>query len=59
MEDKSSQKEEIDALKSIYEENDIFTIDHINNSGSFYVKFETESKDQVYTLNFSKFNFIS
>jgi hypothetical protein len=57
MDDKSAQEEEICALKSIYEENDIFTIDEADNIGSFYVKLETESKDQFYTLNFGNYIF--
>jgi hypothetical protein len=52
MDDNLAQEEEINALKSIYQENDIFLIDESKNSGVFYVKLETE---QFYTLNFSKY----
>ncbi len=54
MDDKSAQEDEILALKSIYEENDIFSIDENNKSGKFYVKIEAPL-NQYFTLNFSNY----
>ncbi len=50
MDDKSAQEDEIFALKSIYEENDIFIFDDQKRTGSFYVKHEPPN--ECFNLNF-------
>lgn len=53
-EDKEAQKDEILALKSIYEENDLLNFDSNSNKGVFYVKI---ASNQLFQLNFGKFPF--
>ena len=48
--DQSAQDDEILALKSIYEENDLFYYDEVKKSGKFYVKFENPD----FNLHFGK-----
>jgi hypothetical protein len=46
MDDKSSQEDEISALKSIYEENDIFYFDNEKNSGKFFIKYDSQPNEK-------------
>lgn len=50
-EDKSAQEEEIMALRSIYEEEDMFSFDSTNNAGTFYVKI-TAPESTSFNLKF-------
>ena len=52
MGDKSAQDDEILVLKSIYEENELFSFDEQTNSGKFYVKI-TRSDSQMFSIDFS------
>lgn len=58
MDDKSLREDEILAIKSIYEEEDIFSYDDDNLSGNFFVKFESPTQFQLllgyYTINNTK-----
>ena len=53
MEDQLTQEEEIMALRSIYEEEDMFSFDTEQNSGTFYVKI-TASESIFFNLKFGK-----
>ncbi len=53
MDDQNAQEDEILALKSIYEENDLFSFNETTKSGKFYAKTEL-SDSKVLTINFSK-----
>lgn len=49
--DQSAQEEEIMALRSIYEEEDMFSFDSTNKAGTFYVKI-TAPESSFFNLNF-------
>jgi hypothetical protein len=51
MSDKSAQFDEILALKSIYEEEDIFNFDSESNSGKVYIKINSPI-DKPFLLKF-------
>ena len=51
MDDKNAQNDEILVLKSIYEENELFSFDEQSNSGKFYAKV-TLSDTKMFTINF-------
>ena len=53
MDDKNAQEEEVLALKSIYEENDMFSFDEASNSGKFYIKLELP-ETKLLSINFGK-----
>jgi len=53
MSDKSAQFDEILALKSIYEEDDIFCFDNESNSGKVYIKINSPL-DKPFLLKFGK-----
>jgi hypothetical protein len=53
MSDKSTQFDEIIALKSIYEEDDIFSFDTESNSGKVYIKINSPL-DKPFVLKFGK-----
>ena len=46
----TAQEDEINAIKSIYEEDDLFMFDKEKKCGSFRIKFSSEN------LNFTPFN---
>lgn len=47
MDDDSLREDEITAIKSIYEEEEIFTYDDTTRSGSFFVKFESPTEFEI------------
>jgi hypothetical protein len=51
MDDDSAQQDEILALKSIYEENDIFTYDETSKKGKFFVRISSPLPN-LFNLNF-------
>ena len=44
MDDKLLTDEEISAIRSIYEEDEIFNFDELTRQGKFFIKFESPSK---------------
>lgn len=52
MDDKSAQEDEVLALNSIYEENDLFSFDDETKSGKFYIKVESPGSKE-FTISFS------
>ncbi len=57
MSDLSIQDDEINAIKSIYEENDIFSFDFATRCGKFFAKQEC-SKPDHFLVKFGNFRFI-
>ena len=55
MDDKSAQEDEVLALNSIYEENDLFSFDDETKSGKFYIKVESPGFKE-FTISFSNIN---
>ena len=51
MDDKHAQREEIEALGSIYEETELFSFDEKSNKGTFYIKIESNASN-YFTINF-------
>ena len=49
-ENKSTQEDELAALKSIYEENDLLALTKSNTGGSFYVKCVAPSKETPFRV---------
>lgn len=55
MDDKSAQDDEILAIKSIYEEDDVFTFDEEKRIGNFCVKIVASSDTSPFVVNFREF----
>lgn len=55
MDDYVSRVDEISAIKSIYEEEEIFNYDEENRCGKIFVKYESHTQ---FELNLSKFAFL-
>ena len=51
MDDEAAQEDEILALKSIYEESDIFSFNETTRKGTFFVKISS-TPPQLFNLNF-------